>query len=112
MKENVHLNYDIGGEVVKENETYIVKDNKFGHSLVLSSTSLHRDKSTNGHKHEGQEEIYYFVRGVGEMELNDYKFPVGAGCVVTVPDGVFHRVHNTGKSDLYFLCVFQGQRQH
>ena len=55
--------HDIGGEVIKDNEVYLLKDNKTLNNLVLSSTCLHRDKSTNGHRHPGQEEVYVFVQG-------------------------------------------------
>ena len=103
---------DIGGEIVKDNETYVLKDNNNLKNLVVSSTLLHSEKSTRGHKHEGQEEIYYFVYGQGQMELDGENFSVGTGDVVLIQDGVFHRVHNTGSGDLYFVCVFQGTRNH
>ena len=105
--------YDIGGEVIKDNETYLLKDNKTLNNLVLSSTGLKPGQSTRGHKHEGQEEVYYFVSGVGEMELDDKRLAVQGGDVVLIEDGVFHRVHNKSKShELYFVCVFDGNRNH
>ena len=67
-----HIN-DIGGEIIKDNETYVLKDNKTLNNLVLSSTELKAGQSTRGHKHEGQEEVYYFVSGAGLMELDDNK---------------------------------------
>ncbi len=104
---------NIGGEVVKDNETYLLKDNKTLNNLVLSSTDLKPGQSTRGHSHAGQEEVYYFVSGVGEMEINDQKFNVQGGDVVLIPDGAFHRVHNGSKSNtLYFVCVFDGKRNH
>ena len=110
MKLNI---YDVEGELVKDNETYVLKDNKTLKNLVLSSTDLKVGQSTRGHKHEGQEEVYYFVSGAGEMELDDKRFPVRGGDVVLIEDGVFHRVHNTAKHNpLYFVCVFDGKRNH
>ena len=110
MKLNI---YDVEGELVKDNETYVLKDNKTLKNLVLSSTDLKVGQSTRGHKHEGQEEVYYFVSGTGEMELDDKRFPVRGGDVVLIEDGVFHRVHNKSKShSLYFVCVFDGKRNH
>ena len=103
---------DIGGEIVKDNETYLLKDNKTLKNLVVSSTTLRGLQSTRGHRHEGQEEVYYFVSGTGEMELNDKKFSVQGGDIVLVEDGVFHRVHNFSNTDLYFVCVFDGRRNH
>lgn len=105
--------YDIGGEIVKDNETYLLKDNKTLKNLVLSSTDLKPGQSTRGHKHEGQEEVYYFVSGIGTMELDDKTINVQGGDVVLIEDGVFHRVHNYSKTNtLYFVCVFDGKRNH
>lgn len=105
--------YNIDGEVVKDNETYVLRDNKTLKNLVLSSTDLRAGKSTRGHSHPGQEEVYYFISGYGEMELDDQKFKVEGGDIVLIPDGAFHRVHNTDKYyTLYFLCVFDGKRNH
>ena len=104
--------YDVGGTVVKQDERYEVKDNTGLERLVVSSTRLHRGMSTGGHSHQGQEEVYQFVFGTGRMELDGDVFNVGPGDVVLVRDGVFHRVHNTGAVDLYFVCVFEGKRNH
>jgi mannose-6-phosphate isomerase-like protein (cupin superfamily) len=104
--------YDVGGEIVKQDDRYTVKDNKSLKNLVVSSTRLHSGKSTSGHKHEGQEEVYNFIWGTGEMELDGERFTVQPGDIVLIEDGVFHRVHNTGAVDLYFVCVFDGKRNH
>lgn len=105
--------YDIGGEIVKDNDTYLLKDNKTLKNLVVSSTDLKPNQSTRGHSHAGQEEVYYFVSGVGDMEIDSQRFVVQGGDVVLIPDGAFHRVHNTSKShSLYFVCVFDGARNH
>ena len=102
---------DIGGEVVKDNETYLLKDNKLLNNLVLSSTDLKPNMSTRGHKHEGQEEVYYFVKGNGTMDIDDTTFNVAPGDVILIEDGVFHRVH-AGEQGCYFVCVFDGNRNH
>tara|TARA_Y100000590_G_C15378312_1_gene885328 strand:- start:368 stop:742 length:375 start_codon:yes stop_codon:yes gene_type:complete len=104
----VNIN-DIGGSISKQDDRYIVKDNSFGNKLVLSSTLLEPNKSTSGHFHNSQEEVYFFVKGRGEMELDSDRFEVKEGDIVNIQDGVFHRVHNTSKNQqLYFVCVFDG----
>lgn len=103
---------DIGGDVVKDNEVYLLKDNKLLNNLVLSSTFLRANQHTNGHKHEGQEEVYMFISGQGEMEIDGTKFNVREGDCVLVEDGEFHKVYNTGHLGLYFVCVFDGKRSH
>ena len=43
MKLNIN---DIGGDIVKDNETYLLKDNKTLKNLVLSSTDMKPNMST------------------------------------------------------------------
>ena len=108
MKLNIN---DIGGDIVKDNETYLLKDNKTLKNLVLSSTDMKPNMSTRGHKHEGQEEVYYFLKGNGTMELDEKTIDVEPNDVVLIQDGVFHRVH-AGNNGCYFVCVFDGKRNH
>lgn len=103
--------YNIGGEIAKQDERYVVKDNNHLNNLVVSSTDLNPNKSTSGHKHPGQEEVYFFVTGSGTMELDDKTINVNPGDVVYIEDGVFHRVH-AGDEGCYFVCVFDGTRSH
>ncbi len=104
---------DISGTVVKDNETYAVIDNTALNDLVLSKTILYPEKSTSGHKHPGQEEIYQFIHGHGAMEVDNNIYDVTAGNIVLIPDGAFHRVHNNSMyENLVFVCVFNGKRDH
>ena len=84
---------DIGGTVAKEDERYVVK-------------------ATSGHSHPGQEEVYYFIEGIGKMELGNDTIKVQPGDVVLIEDGVFHRVHAGMYEEMYFVCVFDGKRNH
>ena len=107
--------YDIGGEVVKDNEVYLLKDNRDLNNLILSSTCLYPGQQTRGHRHAGQEEVYFFVAGHGQMivgEETSEPFIVHPGDIVMIPDGAFHRVINDGDTDLIFNCVFDGKRNH
>jgi mannose-6-phosphate isomerase-like protein (cupin superfamily) len=105
-------NHDIGGDIVKDNETYLLKDNRTLKNLVLSSTRLYRGQVTRGHSHAGQEEVYFFVQGTGRMQVDQEEFVVNAGDIVLIPDGAFHRVINDGEMHLLFNCVFDGKRNH
>ena len=109
MKVNVN---DIGGEVIKQDDRYVVKDNTTLTNLTISSTRLQPRKATSGHSHAGQEEVYYFIEGTGKMELDDKMIKVEPGDVVLIEDGVFHRVHEGMYEELYFVCVFDGRRSH
>lgn len=106
-----YCNWDIGGETVKQDDRYVVKDNALLNNLIVSSTRLNPNKSTTGHSHAGQEEVYLFVSGSGKMQLDDDTFEVNAGDTVLIEDGVFHRVFAEDE-ELYFICVFDGKRTH
>ncbi len=110
MSELININ-DIGGSITKEDDRYIVKDNNLLKNLVVSSTDLKPMKSTSGHEHKGQEEVYFFVKGNGRMELDGREINVDVGDTVLIEDGVFHRVH-AGPQGCYFVCVFEGKRSH
>jgi len=101
--------FDIGGEIVKQDERYTVRDNRELKNLIVSSTDLNPNCSTTGHRHVGQEEVYLFVRGKGTIRLDNDIFPVKPGSTVLIEDGVFHQVH-ASKEGCYFVCVFQGAR--
>jgi len=45
------------------------------------------------------------------MEVNENKFSVTKGDTVLIEDGDFHRVH-AGNEGCYFVCVFDGRRNH
>jgi len=106
----VNIN-NIGGSITKEDNRYTVKDNTLLNNLVVSSTDLKPMKSTSGHNHKGQEEVYFFIRGDGKMELDGKEMTVKEGDTVLVEDGVFHKVH-AGPKGCYFVCVFDGKRSH
>ena len=102
--------FQVKGIVVKADHRYIVEDNTTLKNLVLSSTRLKAKKETSGHNHKGQEEVYFFIEGYGEMQLDDDKFSVEPGSIVLIKEGVFHKVYNTGDNELYFVCVLHGAR--
>ena len=58
-------------------------------------------------------EVYHFVSGVGAIQIDDNLYEVVAGDVFLIPDGAFHKVFNRSDLDsLYFVCVFDGKRNH
>tara|TARA_Y100001949_G_C15786436_1_gene243000 strand:+ start:177 stop:497 length:321 start_codon:yes stop_codon:yes gene_type:complete len=101
-----------GWKVVKEDKRYVVKDNDSLKKLITSITVLNPQYSTTGHSHSGQEEVYIFRSGDGEMEINERRFKVNEGDIIFIQDGDFHRVHNTSQELLEFICIFDGVRSY
>jgi len=92
--------------LVKSDDRYIICDKPLGENLVLSITILHAGKQTTGHSHPVSE-VYFFVEGQGEIELDENRRVVGSKDVVPIKPGEFHRVYNTSDKDLVFICVFE-----
>ena len=104
-------NWNVGGKLIKDNEQYELYDNTLLNNLCVSKTRLRAGQSTNGHRHAGQEEVYIFTKGQGQMELDHKIFDVKEGDTVLIEDNVFHKVYNTdGPYWLEFICVFDGAR--
>jgi mannose-6-phosphate isomerase-like protein (cupin superfamily) len=56
------------------------------------------------HRHKC-EEVYYVVRGSGEIESDGVRHPLSAGCAVFNRPNTIHRVYNTGGEVLQLVVV-------
>ena len=107
----IGTNYNLtDSKIAKQDERYIVQDNTTLKNLVVSTTTLYQASQTNGHSHDGQEEVYIFTHGNGTMEIDNALFAVAAGDTILIEDGVFHKVYNNGSDILKFTCIFDGKR--
>lgn len=57
------------------------------------------------HTHKNHEELYFFLSGRGEFQVDGQVFPVGEGCVVRVAPAGVRSVRNNGDAPLVMLCV-------
>ena len=92
--------------LVKSDDRYIVCDKPLGKNLVLSITILHAGKHTTGHSHPANE-VYFFVEGQGEIELDGKRRSVKSKDIVPISPDEFHRIYNTSNKDPIFICVFE-----
>ena len=61
------------------------------------------------HTHKNHEEIYFFLSGKGEFQVDGNVFPVEEGSVVRVSPAGRRSVRNNGEEPLVMLCVqYQG----
>jgi len=107
----------------KQLPTYITKD---GSSICeLMHPAQHKNKNqslaqaivpvnteTQLHYHKLTEELYYIQQGTGLMTLNDKQFNVEAGDTVCIPPNQKHKIKNTGKTGLEFLCCCSPAYSH
>ncbi len=73
-------------------------------TLILGVVEVDPGHHTPLHRHRC-EEVYYILQGEGEVEIEGQKYPVKAGYGVFLPEGVRHRIHNTGKEVLRYVAV-------
>ncbi|MEO3858817.1 cupin domain-containing protein [Acrocarpospora sp. B8E8] len=57
------------------------------------------------HVHSHTEEIWFFLRGTGVVELDGVRHDVGPGSLVLTPHHSSHSVHNTGEERLDFMVI-------
>lgn len=57
------------------------------------------------HTHKTHEELYFFLSGSGDFQVDGQVFPVGEGSVVRVAPEGKRSVRNNGTEPLVMLCV-------
>lgn len=57
------------------------------------------------HTHQTHEELYIFVSGKGEFQVDGQVFPVGEGSIVRVAPEGKRSVRNNGTEPLIMICV-------
>lgn len=57
------------------------------------------------HTHKSHEELYFFLAGKGEFQVDGVVFPVQEGSVVRVAPAGRRSVRNSGDEPLVMLCV-------
>lgn len=82
-----------------------------GEKLGLTSmeVSINKDAPGGGmpffHRHNDNEEAYIFIGGKGEMIIDNDRFDVEEGSVVSVQPEADRTWRNTGDTDLYYIVV-------
>jgi mannose-6-phosphate isomerase-like protein (cupin superfamily) len=95
---------------VNSTESFVTKDGSFirelHHTAVqsLAEATLEPDQATERHYHRESEEIYFVVKGSGDMEVDGEHKRIAVGDAVLIPAGAWHTLHNNGTSELRILC--------
>ena len=97
-------------ESVNRAEPFVTKDGSTIRELhhteaqSLADATLEPDQATERHYHRLSEEIYFVVKGSGDMELDGEHKRIAVGDAVLIPAGAWHTLHNNGTSELRILC--------
>ena len=57
------------------------------------------------HIHRNHEELYFFLSGSGEFQVDGQVFPVGEGSIVRVSPAGRRSLRNTGDSPMTMICI-------
>jgi mannose-6-phosphate isomerase-like protein (cupin superfamily) len=104
-------------------EAYITKDGSEIRELLAHRNSCIRNQglaearlapgaSTTAHFHRRTEEIYYILRGQGQMTIGGESCQVGPGDAIAIPASQVHQITNTGDETLVFLCTCAPGYEH
>ena len=91
-------------------------DRPWGRYEVLQEAANYKVKSIHViagkrlsyQRHQKRSEHWYITQGTGGVTLDGKISPISPGSVIEVPQGVLHRVHNTGSIELVFIEVQTG----
>ena len=70
----------------------------------LAEATIAVGTSTQEHYHPKSEEIYYILRGTGQMKIGAELRQVGPLDAIAIPPGARHKIWNTGPEPLVLLC--------
>jgi mannose-6-phosphate isomerase-like protein (cupin superfamily) len=91
-------------------ESFVTKDGSFIRELhhtnaqSLAEATLEPGQATERHYHRATEEIYFVLKGSGEMEVDGSTGRIRPGDAVLIPAGAWHTLVNDGTSELRILC--------
>ena len=74
------------------------------HRYSLAHATVKSGASSRPHKLKSSE-VYYILQGEGVMHIDDESAYVRPDQVIFIPPNAIQYIHNSGKTDLVFLCI-------
>lgn len=96
---------NIGGKIVSNTESCIIKENTTLENLTLSSIRLKQFESSSWYEDVDQDIIYLSVSGFGTIEMNNREYSISPNEIFFVKKGIKHRINNTFDEDMYLIFV-------
>jgi mannose-6-phosphate isomerase-like protein (cupin superfamily) len=93
------------GQVEMEHLLEVAKDEFNGKGRLFAKNTLKPGHSIGYHKHEGDAEAYYILKGEATLDDNGTKTVLKAGDLAYTPNGSSHSIENTGDTDLEFIAL-------
>lgn len=81
------------------------KDEITAKTRLCAVLTLPPGTSIGTHQHEGEDEVYYILKGCGILDDGTTRVPVKAGDAILTGRGESHAIANSGDADLEILAV-------
>lgn len=81
------------------------KDETTAKTRLCATLTLPPGASIGPHQHAGEDEVYYILKGRGELDDGKTRTTVTAGDAVLTGRGESHAIANSGDTDLEILAV-------
>lgn len=95
----------IAGDKTSLIEVLHPKNDAINIGYSLAHASLEVGTASLPHVLKTSSESYYFLKGEGQIIVDEEKQSVKAGDLIYVPEGATQFVENTGNERLVFLCI-------
>ena len=87
------------------------KEELMGHATLYAHIVIPPNGSIGWHRHEGNTEPYYIIRGKGIFTDNDgSRTEVGPGDVCVIEVGQSHSIENPNEEPLEFIALIVNER--
>lgn len=96
------------GNGIVEMLHFLDQEGSFGSGRLFSLATLPPGASIGMHKHEGEYELYYILKGVAHVMDNDVPGILETGDCMICADGDSHSIENRGAEEVQalFLIIF------
>ena len=101
---------NIGGNIVSNTESCIVKENTTLENLTLSSITLKKFQSSSWYEDVGHERIYLAVSGFGTIEIDNREYSISRRDILCIDESKKHRINNVFDEDLYLIYITNKKR--
>ena len=81
------------------------KDEIAAKTRLCAALTLPPGASIGAHQHDGEDEVYYILKGVGLLDDGKTRTTVSVGDAVLTGRGESHAIANAGDSDLEIMAV-------
>ncbi|MDR0828168.1 MAG: cupin domain-containing protein [Desulfovibrio sp.] len=97
------------GDVTQEH--FLDEQKAKGTGRLFSKTIIPPGASIGVHKHTGDCEVYYLLKGKALLNDNGTDVEIGPGDVNFCPDGSSHGIKNIGDTDLEYIALILYTKQ-